>query len=324
MNEDTRWPAHSFVAMGSRISVKIDAEERAAQVGFQIAQEFFARIEALLTRFKPTSELSHLNAHAGQWIALSPIFWGVLEAALALARETGGLFDPTVLPALEAAGYNRDFDAIQHNGVEEPLPQPSERRGRWAEVQLDPARRAVMLPAGVKVDLGGIAKGWAAQQAALLAGQWGPVLVDAGGDLAAGDPPDGMPGWPVSVAAPWDGPDGEPPDLIIMWLTHASLTTSGIDWRRWQLGGKTAHHLIDPRSGEPAATDLLSASVLAVEAAPAEAWATAAVVMGMGPAQRLFAGQGMAAVLVGQDRRVAVTPAMQPYVVESTVEHASF
>lgn len=308
------WPSYDFIAMGSKISLVIDADERAAQVGFKIGEDFFRRIEAMLTRFKPTSELSQLNARPGQWVELSPVFWQVLEAGLSLAEATGGLFDPTVLPALEVAGYTRDFDLIQASGQGAPAPHRGDVRGRWADVELDPERRRVRLPEGVKVDLGGIAKGWAAEQAALLIGQWGPCMVDGGGDLAAGAAPAGMPGWPVSIAAPWELSGGEPSDLIVMWLSHASLMTSGTDWRRWQNGEKLAHHLIDPTSGQPANTDLLSASVLAVDAAPAEAWATVGVVMGMQRALADFTHRGIASVLVRDDHHVEVTPAMRPYI----------
>jgi thiamine biosynthesis lipoprotein len=219
------WLSHDFRAMGSDISLLIDADGRSARAGFQIGEEFFRRIEELLTRFKPTSELSYLNAHPGQWIEISPIFWGLLEAALGLARETGGIFDPTILPALQSAGYTRDIATVKAEGGV-ALAQQGNLLGRWAEVKMDPNGNRVRLPEGVLVDLGGIAKGWTAQQAALLAGQYGPCLVDAGGDLAASAPPHGQPGWPVSVAAPWLGPDGEQPDLVMMWLAHATLTTS--------------------------------------------------------------------------------------------------
>jgi len=311
--EHSTWLEHHFRAMGSDISLLIEADERSARAGFQVAQELFNRLEALLTRFKPTSELSYLNAHPGRWVGLSPVFYRLLEAALGLARETGGLFDPTVLTALRAAGYTRDIAQVKAGEVYPDI-APGDLRGRWAEVELDEDGNRVRLPDGVQVDLGGIAKGWTAQQAALLAGQYGPCLVDAGGDLAAGAPPRGEPGWPVTVAAPWLDETGEQPDLVALPLAHATLTTSGVDRRRWQNGGRDAHHLIDPRDGRPAVTDLLSASILAVEAAPAEAWATAAVIMGRERALTDFSRRGIASLLVDQDRRAVMTPAMGPFI----------
>lgn len=314
MTQPYPYPTHSFRAMGTQINLALDIDEPTARFCFRGVEEVFRRVEGILSRFKPTSELSYVNTHPGQWIEISPIFWDVLEASIALARATGGLFDPTLLAALEASGYDRDFDALRVQGPGVAPARHGNLRGRWEEVELDIQRQAVRLPKGVKVDFGGIAKGYTAQQAALLLSQWAPSLVDAGGDIAAGAPPSGKPGWPVIIDAPWPVPDGEPPDLVSMWLTNASLTTSGTDRRRWQRNGRLMHHTIDPYTGEPAATDLLSASVLAVNAAPAEAWATAGLVLGAARAHQDFTARGIAAVLVDQDRRVSITPAMQPYI----------
>jgi thiamine biosynthesis lipoprotein len=134
--------------------------------------------------------------------------------------------------------------------------------GRWREIELDTARQAVRLPVGVGLDLGGIAKGDTAQQALNLLAQTGPALVDAGGDLVAGLAPAGCPGWPVALSTPWR--EAAPTrDLATFWLADGALATSGVDYRSWVQDGLVAHHLIDPQTGQPAETDLLTATVFA-------------------------------------------------------------
>jgi thiamine biosynthesis lipoprotein len=139
----------------------------------------------------------------------------------------------------------------------------------------------------------------------------GSCLVDAGGDLSAGSAPTGLPGWPVAIASPGSG---EAEDLLQLWLAEATLATSGIDFRRWQHNGRPAHHLIDPRSGLPAATDLLTVSVLAAEATEAEGWATAALVAGRSQGYALLAARSLPALLVTQDGSMLATPAMASFV----------
>jgi thiamine biosynthesis lipoprotein len=297
--------------MGSTIALWLETDAVAAARAFAEVEALFATNEAALSRFRPESELSRLNQRAGQgFVPVSPLLWDVLTDALALARVTDGLFDPTLLAALEAAGYDRSFADLPDKHLARQAPPANPQLGCWAEVQVDPERQAVNLPSGVRIDLGGIAKGHTAAQAAGLLGQWGPCLIDAGGDLTAGAAPTGYRGWPVAVAAPWDDVGEMPEDLFALWLADASLATSGVDYRRWQHHDRPAHHLIDPHTGYPAATDLLSATVLMAEATDADAWATAAVIMGMAVATELLDAVEIAAVLSAVDGRVAVTPPM--------------
>lgn len=309
-----QWPTHSFRAMGSQMAFWLDAPAGVTRSLFAQAEAMFASAERALSRFDPDSELSRLNARPGQWQPLSPILWQVLEQATMMTKATGGLFDPTILGDLEAAGYDRSFDQLRRlpDADRQPLPAPGApprpRPEPWA---LDPQRRALWLPVGTRLDLGGIAKGFTAQRAANLLAEAGPCLVDAGGDLTAGAAPVGFPGWPVAVAAP--GRD-DAADLFHLWLANASLATSGVDYRRWQHNGCPAHHLIDPRTGCPAGTDLLSVTVLAPAGSLAEGWATAALVAGREQGFALLQRAGLAGALVGQDGRAWLTAVMKPQV----------
>jgi thiamine biosynthesis lipoprotein len=302
------WPTYQFRAMGSHIQLWLDADPLHARPAFERVEAWFEKTEDQLSRFRPHSELCRLNDRPQEWVPVSPLMWRIVTTALSLAQATGGLFDPTILPALEAAGYTASFDEMHGAGTAPAgaLPAP----GRWPQVQVDPVWRAICLPAGVRLDLGGVAKGLVAQEAARMLSEGGPALVDAGGDLTAAQAPRGWPGWPVAVAAPAAVGEDEG-DLFQLLLADGTLATSGSDYRRWQQGTQTAHHVIDPRTGSPATSDVVTATVLARDAAQAEGWATAALVAGSDVAMDMLEERKVAAALVCSDGRVRRTNAME-------------
>lgn len=316
------WASHSFYAMGSQMTAWLEVADQAlAQRILTQVEALFQAAEARFTRFRTTSELAQVNAQAGQWTPVSNVFWRLLSRALQLSQATSGLFDPTLLNAVVATGYDRDFAEVRRRATvtkSSAATATLPRRGSWQAVELDPVQHAVRLPPAVKLDLGGIAKGETAQAAVTFLSQWGPCLVDAGGDLVAGDAPTGWPGWLVGIAKPTSpvaGADDEADtDLAHLWLKNSALATSGTDYRRWQQGGVTVHHLIDPRTGAAAATDLLTVSVLAAEAAVAEAWAKAALIQGATAGRTLLEQQQQPAALVDQQQQLIITPALQPFV----------
>ena len=141
-----------------------------------------------LTRFSQESELSRLNASAGTWCAVSGTLFAVVAESLAAARVTDGLFDPALLPLLEAIGYDRDYDEIKHREMGEEGQARGEPfvTGSWRGIELDARRLRILLPAGTRLDLGGIAKGWAADVVlARYFRQYDNVLINAGGDMRA-------------------------------------------------------------------------------------------------------------------------------------------
>lgn len=311
---------HRFRAMGSDIAIWLQqADEPAARRELRRAEALFAATESWMTRFDPASELSRLNSRPGDWVEVSPALWAAIDRALELAALTGGLFDPTLLRAVTAAGYDATFDATWHAAdrpraagwrLDEGSGAPG---GRWSEVELDPARLAVRLPDGAGVDLGGIGKGLTARKVVEQLAACGPCLVDAGGDLTAGDGPDGAAGWPVAIAYPGASPSGASP--LNLWLSGATLATSGADYRWWTQDGARRHHLIDPRTGLPAASDVLTATVLAADAGTAEAWATALWVAGSRDGARLAEARGLAAALFTGEERYWLSPAFRPALV---------
>ena len=314
------WHKRAFRAMGCQMAIWLELKNAETAVTLlQEAEAIFAGAERRLTRFDAASELSQLNARPGIWVPVSEMMWQVTTQALFMARETGGLFDPTQLTALEAAGYTRSFEQLAAVGGVDGKETAVSRFGQWEMVRLDADWRAVQLPPGVKLDLGGIAKGYIAQQVVDFLSDWGPCLVDAGGDLTAGQAPASLTGWPVAIATPLASPDENREELFRLWLVEGTMATSGIDYRRWQRNGRIAHHLIDPRTGLPAETDMLTATVLAKTAVRAEAWATAALVAGTAVARQRLTAKNLAAAFIDQTGGLSLTPTLDSFLTFETI-----
>jgi thiamine biosynthesis lipoprotein len=242
--------------------------DRAAHAGTVAA--LFAEWEARLSRFRPDSDLSRLNAAAGRPTWVEEPLLSVLRRALRAARATGGVFDPTLARELSALGYATTFSAIR--GRVPDLPAPV-RTSSWHDIRLGPGG-LVALPADLGVDLGGIAKGMAvdAALAALRAEGVASALVSAGGDLGVlGRMPDDRP-WPVAV----DAADGE----TLLSLAAGALATSSTEARRWRTARGEMHHLLDPRTRRAATTDLVRVTVHAPTCEAAEVAAKATLILG--------------------------------------------
>ncbi len=253
-----------FKAMGSHMQVWLSAPSPdGAQILNQVPQ-WFEEWEAALSRFRLTSDLCRLNAHTGEWTAVSPLLFDLVCDARYAAQQSNGIFNPLILGALEAAGYDHSFDQPTTDQAHEPVSAVA----RGEAIQLDFERKAVRLPEGARIDLGGIAKGWAAQEAADRLADYGACLVDAGGDLVAHGSPDESGGWIVTV------PNlDESDDLYRLLLTDQAIATSGSDYRQWPRNGHIMHHLIDPRTGQPSASAILRSTVIADDAETAVVWA---------------------------------------------------
>jgi thiamine biosynthesis lipoprotein len=240
---------------------------------------WFAAWEQCLSRFRADSELVQLNARAVQTVQVSEVLWQVIQVARWAAQHSDGLVTPTLLEGLEAAGYAQSF--AEHESWPEQRPasgrvvQRSQPQS-WRAINVDPRRRTVCVPPGMRLDVGGVAKGWAAATAARRLSADGPVLIDAGGDIAVSGPQaDGSP-WPIGVANPAD-PETQ---LELLLIERGGVATSGRDYRRWRQNGAVRHHIIDPRTGRPAETDVLSATIIAPSAEDAEVAAKTALILG--------------------------------------------
>ncbi len=276
-----------------------------ARTALLAVDRWMQRVERELSRFRPDSDLSRLNAAAGRPYRAGALLWQVTQAALVHAAATDGVFDPTIGRALVEAGYDRSFELITDRR-DAPRSAFSLPVATWRDIHFDSERRSITLPEGVQLDLGGIAKGWAADRALDILQPLGPALVDAGGDLVIGDPPPGEDGWPLAVADPLS-PEN---DLVFLTLANAGLATSGTDHRRWRLGGRQHHHLIDPARRQPARTDILAASVIAATATQADVLALTLTVMGSGATDAwMTTHPHIPALLVLNDGRTLQNPA---------------
>ncbi len=306
----SEWACHSFRAMGTRISMWLDADPTTASHALAEGEALFRDVERALSRFDPTSELSRLNDRAGSWVSVSKMLWAVLQEALDFAKKTNGLFDPTVLNALKSAGYNHSFSTIGRGGQADILPM-SQPTSHWQDIRYDPQKRMVWLPPDLGLDFGGIAKGYTAQWATQLLGLWGPSLVDAGGDVVAGNAPSGLDGWPVAIASPRTDENESTTRVADLSLANGALATSGIDHRQWRVNGKFAHHIIDPRSGAPAITDALTVSVLAPSGTEAEVWAKAALIVGIEDGFVTLNERCIPALIIDQQHKLYVNEYME-------------
>lgn len=290
----------------------LEMEHKLGSELLQQVETIFKREEARLTRFCDQSELMRLNQQAGNWVEVSQPLWHLIRLAERLKRETEGRFDYTLLRRLAQAGYDLDFSQVRKRGRRrESLDRESKIETDSGSVRFDGVNRKIRLGTGTRLDLGGIAKGYTAQTCCHLLNRIAPCLIDAGGDLVAGDAPLDWPGWPVSISGPRYREDAEPPEIGRLWLANETLATSGIDYRRWLLDGKMAHHIIDPRTGRSAHTDLLTVSVVDPRADRAEGWATATLVFGLQAGLERLEALSIPAVLIDLSNQIYVTEPMR-------------
>ncbi len=274
-----------FQAMGTQVELLLDAAPSATALrALAAAEAELRRLEQLLSRFDPESELSRLNERGA--MVVGPELLHVTQLALAARTRTGGRFDPTVHDALVAAGYDRTFAQVR-SCSEGPHVAPA-RCGGGVRVRSRTA--TIVLEPGVRLDLGGIAKGYAADRAAAILAGAGACLVDAGGDIAVHGRP-----WPVGV----ETADGK----LTLELAAGGIATSGSDRRRWTRGGDERHHLIDPATARPARSDVLRVTVAAASAVEAEVQAKALFLAGAAEAVEEASRRGIPAVLVTRDGR---------------------
>ncbi len=274
-----------FRAMGTEIEFFVDAD--GASVALDAAEAECHRLEALLSRFRPDSELSRLNA-LGE-LDVGPDLRCVLALALEARTRTRGRFDPTLHDELVAAGYDRTFELIAADDDGAELRVRGQRTSSRAAGVVVSGERVRL--DGVRIDLGGIAKGYAAEGAAELLATAGPCLVNAGGDVATRGG-----SWPVGI-------ESANATITIALSNDRAVATSGRDRRRWRRGGRELHHLIDPRTGEPADSDLVRVTAVAADAVQAEVAAKALFLAGSADAAAEADAEGIPAVLVGEDGR---------------------
>jgi len=307
----------AFRAMGTTCEVTIDAVA-GADVLADLAVQRAAMLEDCWSRFRPTSELSRLNAQAGTGpVRVSEDLRCLVERMYRAWQRTQGLCDPSVLNAVRMSGYDADFGEVMAREVAElgpasliapasligtiPRPTPG-----MSDIAID--GNTIALPAGVGLDPGAIGKGLGADLIAeemMAAGALG-VMVNLGGDIRFAGFPGEDPAWVVSVVD--ERIDVAVDDRTLRWVsfdpgTSGAVATSTTLRRRWSGGPQASlrHHIIDPMTGAVADIDLVQATVIADHGWWAEAAATAALLLGPQDAPAWLDAQGLSYVLLDPD-----------------------
>lgn len=314
------WPARPVV----------DAEELLDRAAGEID-----RLERLWSRFRPDSDVSRLNAAEGADVPVAAETIDIVTLAVEAWRRSGGRFDPTVLDAVVAAGYDRSFDELQAAGLvpiegDEVATAVLDAAGpagaddadadgvaavgsrlEAGRIRIDAERGTLGLPPRTGLDLGGVGKGRAADLAVAdlrRAGAAG-ACVNLGGDVRAwGRAPDPA-GWVVAIADPFRPDD----DLAVVALEDGAVVTSARTRRQWVRDGVAGHHLIDPSTGRPAVGGLVAVSVVGPQAAWAEIAAKAAFVAGRDEAPDVLARFSVAGLLVADDGTITRTGGFEAF-----------
>jgi thiamine biosynthesis lipoprotein len=279
-----------------------------------------AALDLACSRFRPDSELVAVGnvaqaAPGPVTVAVSPLLAEAVEVSLRAAELTDGDVDPTVGGVMAALGYDRDFAQLQEAATTATIGATGAGPGAvtvrtipgWRSVSVDVGAGKLTVPAGVRLDLGATVKGWAADRsAAKIADRLGcGVLVSLGGDTAVAGPPPNAAGWPIRVQDTTlpleETPDG--PSQVVS-IRDGGLATSSTAARRWHHGGDVLHHILDPRTGLPAAPVWRTVSVAAATCADANTAATAAIIRG-DRAPAWLASLNLPARLVAQDGAVS-------------------
>jgi thiamine biosynthesis lipoprotein len=258
------FPAMSTVVQIIGVDVSSDDIREAERLGSDLADIW----DRTFSRFQPDSELSRLNDRHGRPMATSQLLRDVLERALEGARLTGNRFDPTILPALEQAGYDRDIAEVRRGSCTRGPAPDAVLVNQPDSIEIDHAAGIVRIPSGIRIDLGGIAKGAFVDRLADAMHAWPGGCVDAGGDMRVWGIPPGGDHWIVGVEDPGQQ-EVDCAVLDVCWPKIA-IATSGTNRRRWRIDGRDAHHIIDPATGQPLAGPLQSATAIARTAVSAE------------------------------------------------------
>lgn len=290
--------ATTFAALGTSVFVAV-RDPRDLDRAHRLARRILREVDEVCSRFRPDSDLSRVNASPGRWLAVDPLLVAAVDAAIGAARATDGLTHPLLGRNLVELGYDRDFELLDDaaGGRLAVAPLPDLRA--WERIALDP-EGGIQIPDGTALDLGATGKAWAAD---VIATAFEDQLADGaiisvGGDLRVARP-DGRP-WQVAIS---ERPSAAPDEVVT--VDAGGLATSTTQVRRWSRAGARLHHLIDPRTGQPAAEVWRSVTATGPTCLAANTASTAAIVLGV-DALGWLAAHAVTARLVAADGQVEV------------------
>jgi thiamine biosynthesis lipoprotein len=287
-----------FKAMGSHVRLLVGEPGPGmppAAVAAEQGRRFIEDFDATLSRFKPESELCRLNADPRERVPASELMRRAVEAGICAAERSDGLVDPTLVGEIEGAGYVASRAGVDGLPLAEALAKAPERHPakarsdrRWRRLAVDDEAAEVVRPPGLRFDTGGTGKGLAADMLAANLRGYSRFIVDCGGDIRIGGADALVHPYEVFAEHPITGGRAH-----VLRLGSGGVATSGINVRIWlDAGGRYAHHLLDPASGEPAWTGLVGATALGATALEAETLSKAALLSGPEGGRRVLGERG--------------------------------
>ncbi len=290
---------YTFNAMGSPIRLLIgDRLLQSALPPLQAADReraFVLDYSDRLSRFRADSELTALNRDRRERVPAGSLLREAVKAALWAAERSDGLVDPTLVHALERNGYDRSLDGAHPASLVEALrsaparhPAGVDPRGRWREVVVDDEASEIIRPPGVAIDTGGTGKGLCADWIVRRLSRYTRCAADCGGDIAVGGIGAQLTPYVVEVEHPLTGRS-----VGSVAVEIGGIATSGLNVRIWRReDGSFAHHLLDPRTGDPVWSGLIGATAVGRSALEAETLSKMALLLGPAGAREVLRDRG--------------------------------
>ena len=284
---------YNFNSMSTMVQLSINQELFANDL--MPVYKLFASVENTCSRFKEDSELSKLNQQLGQEVEVSDQLFSILKEALEFYEETNGVFNPGILSAIENSGYTKSIELIKGRELLAPSPiAPVFTKVR--PYQLDEDKQTVVLH--TRIDLGGIAKGWVVDRAAVILSDIGYGFVNVGGDIRIfGSLPR-----PLNIGL--EDPFDPSKMLSSIQVTDGAVATSTSMKRRWKVNGSSKHHLIDATTGEPSASTIISSTVTAPTAVEADVLAKVVLLLGEEHGKALLFVKKNTAVIINEAKEI--------------------
>lgn len=293
----------SFYVLGTIISLKVFGNK--AQKAIEEAIERLTDIDNKMSAFKDYSEISKINLNAGTLAqVVSSDTYFLIKTAVEYSKLSEGAFDPTIRPLVALWGIGTEYERIpEKNEIEEKL-----KLVNYKDIVLDEINSSINFKKqNQSIDMGGIAKGFAADEVKTILLQYGvtSALIDLGGNIfALGNKPNGEP-WTIGIQNPFK-PRGE--YIGILSVKNKSVVTSGNYERLFIQDGITFHHILDPKTGYPSVSRVISATIISNNSIDGDGLSTGVYIMGIDKAMKLIESiNGVDAIFLTDDKKVYVT-----------------
>lgn len=300
-----------FHALGSTIEFCLVPESTQTEACIALLKAEVEEFERRFSRFQPTSELSLINAQSGVPVRVTQEMLELFLIAQKFHSLTGGLFNPLIAHALSKAGYSVSFERISDAS---DFHEPTRSVRSFSECQANSEERTITLPKGLVIDFGGIGKGFLADSLqAIVKKVTADFCLSLGGDLVVSGKNEHNESWVIQVQDPFQleknvvqfrVPDGS-------W----GIATSGIGKRNGMKNDHFWHHIIDPRTGKPSTSDVLSVTVIAPTTVEADVFAKTAVILGAQKGYDWITEQHAEALIITKNKQQRMTSGMKKMII---------